>query len=434
MSWGANSYGELGNGATLSTGCICEASPVGVIVLDNIVAIAGGEGHSLALTSDSVVWAWGANSSGQLGNGTTTHSNTPVQVNGLTGVVAISGGGMHSVALKQDGTIWAWGRNEVGELGNGTLVNSSTPVQVGGLTGMVSVAAGRYHTLAVKNDGTIWAWGANTWGQLGNGAVATTGCSCETQPFQIPGLADVAAVSGGAEHSLALLGNGTVRAWGENAWGQLGNGTTITTGCYCIPNPVQVSGLTNITAISSGAVHSVAMRSDGTVWAWGRNLEGELGNGSTTTSNIPVQVSGLTNVAAIAGSNYTSHAVKSDGTVWGWGRNMFGQVGDGSTDDRHAPVQLTGLCSVWTGSEDLSNEATVTVFPNPTTGMFTMQSGDRSRFVGFDVQNALGQYVHSLPISTSSLEVDLSSLPSGVYLLNIHVANGSTIFRKLIKE
>lgn len=435
MTWGANHDGELGNGETITTGCFCETSPVDVITLGGITAVSGGEGHSLALTSDSIVWAWGGNSSGQLGNGTTLNSSTPVQVSGLSGIVAISGGGMHSVALKHDGTVWAWGRNERGELGNGALVASSTPVQVLGLTNMVSIGAGRYHTLAVRNDGTVWAWGWNAWGQLGDGSIAAGGCLCETLAVQVGGLADIVAVSGGAEHSLGLMGNGTVWAWGENAWGQLGDGTTITTGCHCNPNPVQVSGLTNITAISGAAAHSVAMSTDGTVWSWGRNIEGELGNGTTSlSSNLPVQVSGLTNVVAIAGSNYATHAVKEDGTVWGWGRNNFAQLGDGTTSDRPAPVQMNGLCSIWVGLDESDDHTSVAVYPNPTSGEFVVEGRDGLRFTGCDIRNALGQYVHSSSLIVSKLDIDLSELPSGVYMLVIKVANGQALSRRLMKE
>jgi alpha-tubulin suppressor-like RCC1 family protein len=212
-------------------------------VVKGITAITRGNWHSLALTSDGTVWAWGRNSWGQLGNGTWNNSNVPVQVSGLTGITAIAAGAAYSLALKSDGTVWTWGDNGDGQLGNRTWDNSNLPVQVSGLTGITTIAAGDSHSLALKNDGTVWAWGYNRHGQLGNGTNKDSNV------------------------------------------------------------PVQVSGLTGITAISAaGDSHSIALKNDGTIWAWGDNGDGELGNGTNKDSNVPVQVSGLIGVTTIAGA------------------------------------------------------------------------------------------------------------------------------------
>jgi len=249
----------------------------------------------------------------------------------------IAGGNYHSVVLNSDGTVWAWGNNDCGQLGNGSIIDSSAPVQVQGITGVAAVAAMACNTLALKEDGTIWAWGDNFFGQLGNG----TTIDDSSLPVQVQGLYGMLAVSAGDYHIISLKSDGTVWTWGYNFDGQLGNGSTTNSS-----TPVQVQGLTGVTAVAAGDYHSLALKSDGTVWAWGQNLFGQLGDGSTTNSSIPVQVNGLTGVIAIAAGNSHSIALKGDGSVWTWGNNDNGQLGDGTTTERHTPVQVQDLAGV----------------------------------------------------------------------------------------
>jgi len=232
--------------------------------------IAAGLYHSITLKSDGTVWTWGDNQHGQLGDGTATDRTTPVQVQGLTGVVAIAGGSYHSLALKSDGTVWAWGSNSSGQLGNGTTTKSYTPMQVQGLTGVVAIAAGGKHSLALKSDGTVWAWGDNWYGQLGNGTTTN-----RFTPVQVQGLTGVVAIAGGYYHTIALKQDGTVWTWGYNWYGQLGDGTS----SPHRTTPVQVQGLTGVVAIAGGYYHTVALKQDGTVWTWGSDSYGQLGDG-----------------------------------------------------------------------------------------------------------------------------------------------------------
>ena len=317
--------------------------------------IAAGHNHSMALKSDGTVWAWGSNSNGQLGNNSTTDSNIPVQVSGLTGATAIAAGYDYSMALKSDGTVWAWGWNGYGQLGNGTTAESNTPVQVLNLTGATAIAACYDHSMALKSDGTVWAWGWNGYGQLGNNSTTNS-----KTPVQVSGLTGtVTAIAAGYSHSMALKSDGTVWAWGSNGSGQLGNGGT--TNSYI---PVQVSGLTGATAISAGGYHSLALKSDGTVWAWGYNYYGQLGNNSTTNSKTPVQVSGLIGVTAISAGYYHSMALKSNGTVWAWGSNSSGQLGNNGTADSSTPVQVNRLLLYLTlsaGSVDRTSDTAATI-------------------------------------------------------------------------
>jgi len=293
--------------------------------------------------------AWGDNSAGELGNNTNQPSATPVQVNSLAGVVAMAGGYVHSLALEAAGTVWAWGDNQYGELGNGNLTSSTTPVLVSGLNGAIAIASGGNHSLALTSDGRVWAWGANLFGELGNGASGLNNGNPinSSVPVQVRGISDVVAIAGGgypqglSDISLALRSDGTVWAWGNNQHGALGNGSASNSNV-----PVRVNGLTGVIAIAAGAYHALALTSDGTVWTWGYNKYGQLGNGANTDSNIPVQVAGLNGVIAIAGGFYHSLALKSDGTVWAWGFNADGELGNSSNIDSNVPVQVSGMSGV----------------------------------------------------------------------------------------
>jgi uncharacterized repeat protein (TIGR01451 family) len=341
---------------------------------DPIVAVAGGERHSIALTQDGAVWGWGANGSGQLGDGILDDSYIPTRVvdpadssGYLSGISAIAAGssywlnfGGHNLAVKDDGTVWAWGYGVYGQLGDGADVSRSTPVQVvhtadaaGFLTGVAAVAAGDLHSLALKSNGTVWAWGFNDHGRLGDGTTVARNTA-----VQVSGLTDVIQIAGGGAHSMALTSDGTVWTWGANPNGELGDGTwgfpfSKTTPVQVV-HPADASGfLTDIVAIAAGDFHSLALKSDGTLWAWGANLDGQLGDGANTNQVTPVQVvdpadgSGfLTGVAATAGGDKFTIARKTNGEVWTWGNNNWGQLGDGTTVGSNTPKAMASLSGI----------------------------------------------------------------------------------------
>ena len=329
-SWGSDGFGQLGHqvlGAVLV--------PDMVVNLTDAIAVASGGWFSLALTHDGIVEAWGTNGEGEFGTGSASPSKSqvPIPVPGLTDIIAIDAGYSHGIALRSDGLVFTWGSNTSGECGRGPA--SSIPVAVGqvqGLTGIIAISAGYECCLALRSDGTVWAWGDNTYGQLGLGSSSITRA---TTPTQVVNLSGVTGIAAGGIHSLAVLNDGTMRSWGYNYWGALGNGPP---GYNFQYSPVPVLGLTNIVAASASSANSVALGDDGTVYSWGDNSQGELGNGSGSKSHVPVELKNVTGVVGIAaGVNYQygvpqtsfSLVARTSGTVWGVGLDDQGQLGNG---------------------------------------------------------------------------------------------------------
>jgi alpha-tubulin suppressor-like RCC1 family protein len=323
--------------------------------ISQIISVASGSGHHLALKADGTVYAWGKNDYGQLGNGNTTEQHTPVPVQGLTNVKAVFAGNDHSMALKHDGTLWAWGYNAYGQLGDGSTEDRYTPVQVSGINSVIDVSLGVIHSLAVKADKTAWAWGRNSFGRLGIDAGAD-----QLVPAQIKGvngtgfLTNIIQVAAGDMHSMALAANGNVFAWGNNDYNQLGNGVSGSGGSKSYP--ALIDTLSNVKEIGVGKYHSVALKHDGSVWTWGKKEW--LGAGTLSVNqNLPIQVLDntgtgyLSNVMDIAIGEEHNLAILSDRTVWAWGRNGAGRLGDGTTSDRNTPIQIED----YDGTTKLSN-------------------------------------------------------------------------------
>jgi alpha-tubulin suppressor-like RCC1 family protein len=342
MAWGENEDGQLGNGTTGGESFV----PVEVSEVSGVTALSAGEFHSLALLESGNVMAWGSNREGQLGDGTFTNGDVPMAVSGLSGkgIAAISAGGEFSLAFGKEGvtrTVYAWGANESGQLGDKKNTNSDVPVVTKGLGARTSsaIAAGYEFSLALQKEGTVMSWGENEAGQLGDG----TDEGESYVPVAVSKLSNVAAVSAGEFDSLALLSNGTVMSWGENDYGQLGDGSFANSEV-----PVAVNGLSGVTAIAAGGEFNLALLSNGTVKAWGLNESGQLGNGTFTNSDVPVTVSELSSVTAIAAGGEHSLALLSNGTVMAWGDNEQGQLGDDEEEGEESdvPVAVSGLSNV----------------------------------------------------------------------------------------
>jgi alpha-tubulin suppressor-like RCC1 family protein len=253
------------------------------------------------------------------------------QVYTAAAVIEIAAADHYCLALKDDGTVWAWGDNRFGQLGDGTLTDRYNPVQVSALFDMTAIAAASHCSVGLKADGTVWTWGSNANGMLGNGTLSNYAIS---DPTQVSGLTNMTTITASINHAAAIKDDGTVWAWGLNNKGQLGDGTQTNR-----HTPVQVIGLTDVVAVAVGDDYSIALKSNGTVWGWGCNELGQLGCGGIYNQAAPVQVYDLFSVVSISAGYSYAAALRADGSVWSWGDNSAGQIGDGTTTTRRIPVR-----------------------------------------------------------------------------------------------
>ncbi|MEP7706812.1 hypothetical protein ABKW31_22680, partial [Paraglaciecola sp. 25GB23A] len=360
-SWGMNRLGQLGNGE--SGFYLTESSPIIVKPESTWKSIASGTAHNLAINSDGTLWAWGANYQRQLGADTSGHILTPTKIstdNTWTQVSASGSWGStpsgQNFALKVDGTLWSWGNNSYGQLGHGYGADSiqELPTQVGIDTDWFSVAAGRTHTIAIKTDGTLWAWGSNSLGQLGLGS-ANNGSYIS--PTRVGVDTSWTQIVAGDSFTLAIKSDGSLWSWGANNSGKLGHGTLENK-----TTPVQVGVKKDWRTVKAGDNHVIAIKFDGTLWAWGLNSTGQLGTSDTLDRLEPYRINDETNWAYVsAGSSY-SFAIKMDGTRWGWGWDMRGSLGSGLSSHsgliKSTPEQLIEVDSDNDGVSDTND-----VFP-----------------------------------------------------------------------
>ncbi|MCL2192103.1 MAG: hypothetical protein FWB78_01745 [Treponema sp.] len=299
--------------------------------------ISAGSEHTAAVTEDGLLWAWGNNASGRLGDGTTTNRFVPVRIGTDSNWDYVSAGDSHTVALRTDGTLWAWGSNVSGQLGDATIVSASnTPQRIGTFTDWVAVSAGISYTVGIRTGGTLWVWGLNTSGRLGTGDTTTLWF-----PERIMPETDWAFVSAGSAHTVAISTDGELWAWGLNSFGQVGDNTTTTRLV-----PVQIGTSTEWKSVSTGDSHTVGIKTDGTLWAWGNNGSGRLGDNTTTTRLAPVQIGTSTEWESVSAGGTHTVAAMEDGTIWAWGANTSGQLGF-TGGAQWVPMQV-GTATSWT--------------------------------------------------------------------------------------
>ncbi|RYY50963.1 MAG: T9SS type A sorting domain-containing protein [Chitinophagaceae bacterium] len=303
--------------------------------------VAVNAGFTLAIKNDGRLWAWGKNNKGQLGRNNFFNYSTPVQVGSSADWSVGAAGYEHSAAVKTDGSLWTWGSNSDGQLGDGTNVGIYPyPRQVGNETNWLRVYAALNVTMAIKTDGTLWAWGSNFYGMLGNGG--SGGSSPDVLSPQQVGLAsNWVSIMLSNQSALGLRADGTLWSWGWNSSGVLGNGST--THQF---TPQQVGSASNWSAIAIGLEHGLGLRSDGSLWTWGSNDHSQLGNGSTTASYTPQQVGTDMDWVSVSSGGFHSVAVKSNGTAWAWGYNHVGQLGLTGSTTISSPQQI-GSVNSW---------------------------------------------------------------------------------------
>ncbi len=348
-TWGFESLGQLGVGVS---GLHYVSSPIQIGTLATWSTTATGRQHTLALKTDGTLWTWGRGNHGENGDLTAIYRSSPVQVGTLATWSGVSAGGYTSFAVRTNGTLWSWGYNAAGFLGLGDVANRSSPTQVGTLTTWASVGSAYVHTFAIKTDGTMWAWGRNSEGALGLGDQGAVNATARSSPVQVGTLATWSRATGGSLSSRALKTDGTMWAWGTNGFGELGLADIISRS-----SPVQVTSSTGWVSIGGGVTHGFALQDPalftGKVpWVWGLNSSGQLGMSDTVNKSSPVQLSSSANWSSIAGGNAFRLALKNDGTIWSWGKNHYGQLGlgdQGAADAtaRSSPTQI-GTLATWT--------------------------------------------------------------------------------------
>lgn len=352
-AWGGNGQGQLGLNNVTSY-----SSPKQIGSLTNWLLGFAANYFTLAITKAGSMWSWGRDNNGQLGLGNITNYISPKQIGSLTTWASLGGSKQQpysntSFAIKTDGTLWAWGRNEFGQLGLGDTTYRSSPVQVGSLTNWLQVVSGYAQSLAIKTDGTLWSLGG-----VGNNGTSGLGNTTRySSPKQVGSLTDWATLAIGKAQVVAVKTDGTLWAWGQNNNGQLGDGTTVTKS-----SPVQVGLLTNWSKVSAGQNCSFGIKTDGTLWAWGGNSLGQLGLGNRTDYSSPKQVGSLTSWSKVSGGDRGIGAIRTNGTLWTWGYNNSGVLGLGNNTYYSSPKQVGSLTNWYDISMGYQHAiATVTV-------------------------------------------------------------------------
>ena len=328
-SWGYNEYGQLGDGTNTH-----RSKPTQIASKTKFAQVSAGGWHTVAIAEDGNLWTWGSNVDGQLGDGTTRDRSEPKQItiSGKPGTkfTQISTGYAHTVALAEDGSIWAWGWNSRGQIGDGTTTRRNEPTEIKAGTKFARVLAGGLNTMAIAEDGSFWIWGCNEHGQLGDGTNED-----KSAPVKIDYGTKFLQVSGGGYHMAAIAEDGSLWAWGYNVFGQLGDGTTIDKN-----KPVQIKSRTTFKKVSAGGYHTAALDSEGNLWVWGENYCGQLGDGTNTQKTAPVQIKTGTKFTQVSAGEYHTMAIDTEGNLWVWGKNEYGRIGDGTITDRNIPVKV----------------------------------------------------------------------------------------------
>ena len=329
-TWGWNVDGQLGDGTYI------DKNTRTLIGTSTWQSASAGDNHTAAIKDDGTLWAWGSNADGEVGQGNILNLtiNVPTQIGTATNWQHVTSGRSFSLAIKSDGTLWGWGRNFGGQLGDGTSVSKYSPTQIGTATNWESVSAGSTHTTAIQSNGSLWSWGSNSVGQLGN-PLLLTGVNT---PTQIGAATNWQSVSAGNSFTQAIKNNGSLWSCGFNSAGQLGIGTVP------VDTLTQVGTGTDWQSVSAGSQYTLALKSDGSLWSWGFNHQGQLGIGNIVNQFVPTQIGTDTDWQSVAAAGgYHTIAIKKNGNPWAWGRNVEGQLGVGTNLGTWSPMNIVNI-------------------------------------------------------------------------------------------
>lgn len=419
----------------------------------------GGSYHSVALQTDGSIWSWGNSCCSEAGGEIFTAYN-PTQIGTSNDWMSVSTESSGSIAIKNDGslwfwgawsgntnvpsqvgtdvdwalevasfsgcfaikanhTLWGWGNNSQGQLGDGTTIYRPTIVQIGTDSNWSAISSGENHTVAIKTDGTLWAWGTESYGQLGNGA----GANQSLFPMQIGTSTDWQSVKCGSSYTIALKTDGTLWTWGRNNTGQLGNGTTINK-----LEPTLMGTDSDWESMDPGYFFCYARKTDGSLWAWGSNYAGQLSIGTTVDQYLPVPVTSITDIDQYSASGYTALFIKTDDSLWMSGANNFGQLGNGTTSFANT-LPIIVSCQALDVKE-FANSNSIIIYPNPAHEHFNVKKNIGDSIVSIDIIDSNGKLVLKnygyLP------RIDIHNFKTGIYLVKIVLEN-DVILRKLVK-
>lgn len=416
-SWGYNGdYGALGSGNNWTYN-----SPTQIGSGADWKEINAGKVHSFAIKENGTLWGWGSNLKGNLGSGSTAlYSLTPVQI-GVSQWKMARAWSNQSVGIKNDGTLWGWGDNQDATVGDGTFINRSTPVLINNSTNWKMVSCNLSRNIALKEDGTIWAWGLNSpsFGFLPADPVG--GQAYVKVPSQIGLDTNWKYAVAGNGYFLAIKNDNTLWAWGGNAGGCLGNNSTT-----AVPWPTQIGTDTDWEMLEADSFSSFAIKMDGTLWVWGRNMLGNLGNGTQTDLLVPTQINTSSDWKTVTTSYNSTTALKEDGSLYSWGSNEFGTFGDGTFVNQYSPV-LINSCSLST--EDFGKNKTA-LYPNPVKNHLFVDTQETQKYALYSI---LGTKIMEGTLSAGS-SIDCSGLSEGVYLLNLVDNSGNSTTLKFVKQ
>lgn len=416
-SWGRNNNGQLGIG---SSGSTIYNTPQQVGTQTNWSKISAGNSHCLAIKNDNTLWAWGRNNDGQVGvDSNASIFTSPQQIGTDNDWLMISAGDEYSFAIKNNGTLWAWGNNTNGQLGDNSTEDRDTPVQVGTDNDWNWISAGTSHTLALKNDGTLWAWGSNSDFKFGVNTPANS-----LVPIQIGTDSNWKIVRAARDHSIGLKnGSSNLWVWGGNTSGQLADNTNASK-----DTPTEIISLGIIKTIAKGHQNTFFIKeSDNTLWASGGNSSGQLGNGDNNPKNFAVNEFSTSNNWLIVDSR-VSHtaAIKSDGTLYTWGANLFGQLGDGSQSAKNKPVLI--VCPTLSNEDNFSVEK-ISVYPNPASDIIHLPTYFNS-VLNVTITDIAGKTIYSSMNLDKSITINY--LTKGIYILSFE-ENGQVYRTKFVK-